>query len=243
MTADDAPEYGYDPDVDADAAPHGPDVGATATEHSWRLLGRDLTSAGSVHDLVRTIEQHGWIPPLLALLLSGGVRGVLEHLSEPFAMSQGYVFSGWQLALGINLVYGVSLVAFSWFLYFGVVGAFAGYFSEETTMAPAIFKAGGYLMLLFVPLVAVGAALVLTIPAPEAVVAGVDPTAEVVETHRAVATTLQMRVVDAMMAAGWILVGFLMLPVVGELYDVDKRASVLSVLPVTLIAVTATQLV
>ncbi|WP_227378697.1 hypothetical protein [Haladaptatus halobius] len=242
MSRDDTPESGYNMDVDSNADPHAPGIGVDATARTWRRLGRELTNARSISGLVGTVERYGWIPPLLGLLLSGVARGIFEHLSEPFAMSQGYVFSGWQLALGINLFYGFFFVAFSWFLYFGVIGAFAGYFSEETKMETTVFKVGGYLMVLFVPLVAVGSALALTIPAPEPVVAGAAPATAVARTHEVVADTHQMRIVGTMMASGWILVGFLMLPIVSELYDVDNRASVLSVLPATLVAVTATQL-
>ncbi|WP_227356425.1 hypothetical protein [Haladaptatus salinisoli] len=241
MSADDTPQYGYDTDVDSNSDPRATG-GGDATRRPWRRLAAELTSARSVSDLVGTVERYGWIPPLFGLLLSGVARGVFEHLAEPFAMSHGYVFSGWQLALGINLCYGFFFVAFSWFLYFGVIGSFAGYFSEVTKMETTIFSVGGYLMVLFVPAVAVGSALVLTIPAPEPVVAGAAPAPAVARTHEAVANTLQMRIVGAMMAGGWVLVGFLMLPVVSELYDVDGRASVLSVLPATLVAVTATQL-
>ncbi|WP_129113902.1 hypothetical protein [Halegenticoccus tardaugens] len=239
MSTDDVPEFGRD----ADATP-APRVssGGEVSERSWRRLGHELTHAGSVRDCVGTVERYGWLPPLLGLLVHGLSRGIFEHLAEPFAMSQGYVFAGWPLALGINLFYGLFFVGFTWFLYFGVVGALAGYFSEKTTLDTTVFKIGGYLTLLFVPLVALAAALALTIPAPDPVIAGAAPATEVAETHRAVRDTIQMRIVDVTMAGGWILVGVLMLPVVSELYDVDKKASVLSVLPVTLVAVTATQL-
>lgn len=243
MAPDDAPEYGYDPEMDRDADPHGSAVGADVSDQTYRQLARELTSAGSVRELVGTIKRYGWAAPLLGLVLYGFTRGVFEHLSEPFAMSQGYVFTGWQLALAINLFYGLFFVGFTWFLYFGVIGAIAGFFSEETAMDTAVFKVGGYLSVLFVPVLAVASLIVLTIPAPETVVAGAESTQAVAETHRAVANTLQMRIVDTLMAGVWILVGFLMLPVIGELYDVDMKESVFSVLPVTLIAVVATQLV
>lgn len=246
MSSDDAPEVGYDPGGEADApparAPAPQGVAGEEAERSPRRLAHELTHAGSVRGLVRTMERYGWAPPLLGVLTHGAVRGVFEHLSEPFAMSQGYVFAGWQLAFLINLLYGTALVALGWFLYFGVVGSLAGFLSESSDMETGVFKVGGYLTLLFVPILVVGAGLVVTIPAPDPVVAGVDPTTEVIETHRAVADSLQMRVVNALQSAGWILVGFLMLPVVSELYDVGRRESVLAVLPVTLVAVVAAQL-
>lgn len=51
-----------------------------------------------------------------------------------------------------------------------------------------------------------------------------------------------MQLFSLLMAGGWILVGFLMLPVVSELYEVEKKQSVFAVLPLTLVAVVATQL-
>lgn len=241
MSSDDSPEYGYDPDVRRDADPHA--VGADVPEQSYRQLARELTSAGSVRDLTDTIKRYGWLPPFLGLLLHGVARGAFEFLSEPFAMSEGYVFTGWQLALLINVVYGAFLVGFSWFMYFGVIGAIAGFFSDETSMETDVLKVGGYLTVLFVPLMAIASLLALSTPAPETVVAGAESTARVAETHRAVDNSLQMRIVDVILAGGWIVVGFLMLPVVGDLYDVDRKESVLSVLPVTLVAVVATQLI
>lgn len=227
------------PDTDPTTAPR--DQTNTA-ERSWRRLGHELTHAGNVRGLVETVGRYGWAPPFVGLLAHAGTRGVFEHLSEPFAMSQGYVFAGWQLALAINLLYGAALVTLTWFLYFGVIGSLAGLFSETTKMDVVVFKIGGYLMVLFVPVLVVGAGLVVTIPPPDPVVAGVDPTTEVIETHHVVANSLQMRVVDTLLSAVWIVVGFVMLPVVSELYDVDGPASVFAVLPVTLIAVVGTHL-
>ena len=241
MTSDDVSEHGYDSEGGPTAVPHDPT--ADDAERSWGRLASELTNARNVGDLIRTVGRYGWAPPLVCLLLYGGAQGVFEHLSEPFAMSQGYVFAGWQLALIINLLYGLSLVTLSWFLYFGVVGSIAGYLSETTSMETTVFKIGGYLVLLFVPLLAVGAGLVLTIPAPDPIVAGVDPTTDVIETHQAVANSTQMRIVDTLMSIGWIVVGFIMLPVVSELYDISAKASVLAVLPVTLIAVVGAQLI
>ena len=243
MNADGSPERGYDPDVDGEADPHDSRVGVGANKRTWNRLGHELTNATDVRDLVGTIQRYGWAAPLLGLLASGIVRGVFEHLAEPYAMSQEYVFPGWQFALGINVLYGFFLTAFSWFLYFGVIGGFAGYFSDETKMETTIFKVGGYLMVLFVPLVAVAAALVLTIPTPETAIAGVDSTAAVQETYRTIANTPQMRLIDTIMAGGWIVVGFLTLPVVSDLYEIERKYSVVSVLPVTLIAVVGTVLV
>lgn len=243
MDTDDPTDYGYDPKMDREADPHDEALGAGVAEQNYRQLARELTNARSMQDLVGAMKRYGWAPPLLGLLLHGLTKGVFEHLSEPFAMSKGYIFTGWQLAFGINMFYGLFFVAFTWFLYFGVIGSIAGYFSEKTKMDTTVFKAGGYLSVLFVPVVIVASLIVLTIPAPETVIAGVEPTTEVIETHRAVANTSQMRIVDTLLSGMWIVIGFLLLPVVGELYEIDRKESVLTILPVTLIAVVATQLV
>lgn len=243
MDADDPPERGYDPQMDRTADPHGPGIGADATEQSYRLLLTELTSARTIRDLVGTMRRYGWIPPLVGLLCYGLVRGLFAYASEPFAMSEGYIFTGWPIALVINLVYGVFFAGFTWFLYFGVIGSLAGFFSETVKMETTMFKAGGYFSVFFVPVMLVASGLALTIPAPESVVAGAEPTTAVIETHEAVAVTTQMQVADVLIAGTWIVVGFLMLPVVEELYEISRKASVLSVLPVTLVAVVATQLV
>ncbi|WP_254274587.1 hypothetical protein [Haloarcula marina] len=242
MDSDDS-NTGYDPQMDRTAEPHNEAIGVGVPEQSYRQLVRELANARSMQDLVGTMKRYGWLPPIVGLLLYGFTRGIFEHLTEPFAMSQGYIFTGWQLALGINLLFGVFIVGFTWFLYFGVAGSIAGFFSDKTNMDSTVFKAGGYLSVLFVPVLVISWFLALTIPAPEAVVAGVEPTADVIETHRVVANSPQMRIVDLLLSATWIVVGFLLLPIISELYDINRKQSVISVLPVTLLAVIGTQLV
>lgn len=241
--AADPAEAGYQPGVGREGGPHAPGVGGDAEDRSWRRLGHELTHARDVSTLVDTVRTYGWVPPLLGLVVHGGARGVFEHAAEPYAMSQRYVFEGWQFALGINVVFGLALTAFSWFLFFGVAGSIAGYFSTTSKLDAAVFKTGGYLMVLFVPLLLVASAVAATIPPPEAVAAGTGTVSEVAATHQYVDGTVQMRIIEAGLAAGWIVAGFLLIPVVSELYDVDRKASVVAVLPVTLIAVVATHLV
>ncbi|MFB6140634.1 MAG: hypothetical protein ABEJ26_09400 [Halosimplex sp.] len=241
MSADDG-SPGYDPGYDPNADPHGPDVGAGATELTYRRLPRAFRSAESFAELVATVRAYGWVPPVVALLAYGVVRGVFEFLSEPYAIANSYLFRAWPAAVLINLLYGIFLGGFSWFIYFGVIGAFAGFFADEKSIDTGIFKAGAYLMLVFVPLMAISAALALTIPDSVATVTGEGPTA-VADVHRALAATPQMRLAGILIAAGWVAVGFLLLPVVSELYDIDRKASVIAVLPVTLVAVVATVLV
>lgn len=244
MTADESTddgEVGYDPGVDRGADPHGPAVGEDAVRRDWGQLAAELTSAESVRDLVGTVERYGWAPPLAGLALHGVVRGGFEHLVDPYAMSQGYAFPGWELALAINVVYGFFLVAFAWFLYFGLVGALAGLVSEARSMDVAVFKVGGYLTVLFLPVFLVAIPIVLTIPAPETAADGgsVD---RVRAATQAVYRTPQMQLVGVLKAVAWTVTGLVMLPVVGELYDVDQKGSVFAVLPVTLAAVVSTQL-
>ncbi|WP_416841750.1 hypothetical protein [Haloferax sp. DFSO52] len=243
MGSDDSPNFGYDPQMDHTADPHNETFGSGVPDQSYRQLIRELATARNMDDLVGTMKRYGWLPPITGVLLYGIVQGVFEHLTEPFAMSQGYVFTGWKLALGINILFGLFVVAFTWFLYFGVIGSIAGFFSEKTNMDTTVFKAGGYLSVSFVPVLIVSCFLALTIPAPETVVAGVEPTEAVIETHRAVANSPQMQIVDLLLSATWIVVGFLFLPIISKLYDINRKQSVMSVLPVTLLAVIGTQLV
>lgn len=206
---------------------------------SWRRLGHELTSARSVSDLVDTIDRYGWVPPLFCLMACGLFQGAFEFLTEPFAMSQRYIFAGWELALGINIIYGLAFAAFSWFLYFGVIGSFAGFFSDTTQMETTVFKAGGYLLLILIPVLAIGAVLATTVPPPQTAIATVDSPETLASTHAAVRNSTQMDIFGTLMAGAWVLIGFLLLPIISELYDISSKASVLSVLPVTLIAVTA----
>jgi hypothetical protein len=242
MDTDDPGDQGYSPDVDRDADPHDQSLGASVPERSYRQLFYELRTARNTRDLVDTIRRYSWVLPLASLLLYGLTRGVFEFLTEPFAMSQGYTFTGWQIAAGINVLFGLFVSGFTWFLFFGVVGAIAGFFSDVTKLDTTMFKVGGYLSVLFVPVVVVSWFIALTIPAPDAVVAGAEPTTEVIETHRSVANASQMRLIDTMLSVTWIVIGFLLLPIVSELYDISSKQSVLSVLPVTLIAVVGTQL-
>lgn len=241
MSADDG-SPGYDTEYDPTADPHASEIGVGSERLAYRQLPRRLREARNVAELVETVRRYGVPPAAVALLLYGVARGVFEFLSEPFAISRGYVFTGWPGALAINLIYGLALAGFTCFLYFGVIGALAGFLSDEKAFDVDIFKAGAHLLLLFVPLLAVSGVIATTIPPSVAAVAG-DGAPAVAEVHRAVAGTVQMRAVGVILAAGWIAVGFLLLPIVRELYDIDRKASVLAVLPVTLIAVVATVLI
>lgn len=215
-----------------------PDAGVR--ELFYRLL-----TAGSIEEFVDRLDVHGWGIPLALLGLAGFVRGVFEYLTDPFVVAEGYVFPGWGLALAINLVYGFFIVAFAWFMFFGLIGSFAGYFSESRDMDTAVLKLGTYVSVLFVPVFVVGSLIALTLSVPEGVAVVDDP--DSVDAVTTVTTyfrdTLQMRVVRALKAAGWILAGFLLLPVIAHRYEIDHKRSVASVLPVTLAAVIATQLV
>lgn len=241
MSANDG-SPGYDTGYDPSADPHGPGVGGDGTKLTYRRLPSAFRGAESVAELVATIRAYGWLPPALALVAYGVTRGGFEFVSETYAIANGHVFEAWPAAVLINVVFGLFLGGFSWFLYFGVVGVFAGVFTEETSIDTGIFKAGAYLLLVFVPLLAVSAVIAATIPASVVTLSGEGAPA-VADAHRALAATPQMRVVGVLLAAGWAVVGFLLIPIVGELYGIDRRASVVSVLPVTLVAIVATVLV
>jgi|AntDeeMinimDraft_4_1070355.scaffolds.fasta_scaffold02023_1 hypothetical protein len=241
MSADDG-SPGYDTGYDPSADPHGPDVGVGGSKRTYRRLPGEFRDAESVTELVATIRAYGWLPPALALVAYGVTRGGFEFVSETYAIANGYFFEAWPAAVVINVFFGLFLGAFSWFLYFGVVGVFAGFFTEETSLDTGIFKAGAYLFLVFVPLLVISAIVAATIPSSVVTLAGEGAPA-VADAHRALAATTQMRAVGVLLAAGWVVVGFLLLPIVRELYGIDRKASVVSVLPATLVAVVATVLV
>ncbi|MCU4802479.1 hypothetical protein OB920_19120 [Halobacteria archaeon HArc-gm2] len=241
MSADDS-SPGYDTGYDPSADPHGPDVGVGGRELTYRRLPTEFRDAESVAELVATIRAYGWLPPALALVTYGVTRGVFEFTSETYAIANGYFFEAWPAAVLINLVFGLFLGGFSWFLYFGIVGVFAGFFTEDTSIDTGVFKAGAYLLLVFVPLLVISGVIATTIPASVVTLSGEGAPA-VADAHRALAATTQMRVVGVLIAAGWGAVGFLLLPIVRELYGIDRKAAVVSVLPATLVAVVATVLV
>lgn len=210
-----------------------------------RELFSRLRGAEGVEEFADTIDAHGWSVPLALLALVGVVRGVFEYLTDPFVIAEGYVFPGWPLAFVINVVYGFFVVAFVWFLFFGLIGSFAGYFSEVKAMDTAVLKVGAYVSMLFVPIFLVGSLIALTISIPEGITVADDPgTVEAITTATTyLRETVQMRIVRVLRAMGWIVAGFLLLPVIAHRYDLDHKRSVASVLPVTLAAVIATQLV
>lgn len=205
----------------------------------WRTLGPELRSIESIKDFVRTVTVYGWGPPLVALVIHGAVRGVFEHLTDPFIISAGYWFVGWQFALFVNFVYGTAIVVFSWFLYFGLVGSLAGYLSSERHMDVGIFKVGAYLSLLFVPVFLVGWIIALTLSVPEGVTVGTTQAAA----QSYVRDTLQLRVVAFLKGLTWILIGLVLLPIVSDRYSLGRKGSVLAVLPPTMAAILATQLI
>lgn len=211
----------------------------------WAVLRpwRELLRADDIDGMVGAVRRHGWLPALIGLALHALSRGAFEYLSEPFIVVESYVFPGWPAALVVNLFFGAFVVAFSWFLYFGLIGVIAGYLSEGHVMEVDVFKIGGYLTVLFVPVFAVGSVLIATVSAPDgasaaAIAENGDEAAEFAMTaYSFVYDTPQMHAVRVLKAATWVLVGFLMLPVVQRLYGIDEKRSVVSVLPVTLAGV------
>ncbi|AEH38394.1 hypothetical protein [Halopiger xanaduensis] len=218
---------------------------ATARGNEWTAIRpwRKLVRANDIGEMIDVVGRYGWLPALVGLALHALARGAFEYLSEPYIVVEGYVFPGWPIALGVNLVFGAAVVAFSWFLYFGLVGAIAGYFSDKHDLAVETFKFGGYLSVLFAPVFLLGAAVIVTITVPEGATAamGAQTGEEAVEfalsAHSFVYDMPQMHAVRVLKALTWIVTGFLLLPVVQQLYEIGEKQSVLSVLPVTLLGV------
>ncbi len=241
MSSNDGPT-GYDTGYDSSADPHGADVGTEGEELSYRALPRQFRSAGTLAKLVATVRAYGWVPPLAALVFCGLVAGLFQFLTGPYTIANGYFFRGWPAALLINVFFGVALTGFFWFLYFGVIGAIVGLFTEDTAMDTGVFQTGGYLLLVFVPALLAGGLLATTIPASVTTVSGQSPEARIA-VQRALAATVQMQLAGVLLAAAWVVVGFLFIPLVAQLYGVSRKVSVIAVLPVTLLAVVTTVLV
>lgn len=226
--------------VDADSEP-GPDPDHRAA--GWTVLRpwRMLLQSDDIEEMIGVVRRYGWLPALFGFALHALSRGAFEYVSDPDIIRAGYVFEGWPVALGINLFFGASVVLFSWFLYFGLVGSIAGFFSETTDMTVDVFKFGGYLTVLFAPVFLVAALLLTTVTVPEGTPASFESTEAAAEfamrANSAVYDTPQMHAVRVLKALVWVLTGFLMLPVVQHLFDIDEKQSVLSVLPVTLVGV------
>lgn len=208
------------------------------------LIGK-LRDAESIEEYTAVIALHGWTVPLVLLGIIGIVRGIFEYFADPFVISEGYRFVGWPLALFANLVYGYFIVLFAWFMFFGVIGAFAGYLSDAREMDAAMFKVGSYLSTLFVPVFLLGALIILTVSVPEGVTAvdahQDDPSTALGAEY--VHDTIQYHVISIFRAIAWAIIGFLMLPIVEQRYELNRRRSVLAVLPTTLAAIFATQLI
>lgn len=224
----------------------GPDPHALGWGQAIVVPWRQVVRSPDIDSALRSIERYGWLPVVLGLCLYGIVKGGFIFASDPFNLIGGYRFDGWPLAFAITLVEGVFTGLLAWFFYFGAIGALAGFLSSERIMATELFKVGGYLVVTFVPVFLVGSVLVTTVTIPDAVATDVtvlieEPMVQA-RAHEAVYDTVQMTVVQVLEGVVWVLVGFLLLPVVSELYDIDERSSVLAVLPVTLAALAVVML-
>lgn len=207
-----------------------------------------LRTAEDLETLTTAVADYGWSVPLALIAVLGVVSGVFEYLTNPYVVAEGYVFPGWIAPLFVNLVYGVALTGFAWFLFFGVIGSFAGYLSDVRKMDTAVFKIGSYFLLVLVPVLLVGWLLALTLTVPESATFPTEVTREGVNpgdvtAYSVLHDTVQLHVVRVLRAAAWVVIGFLMLPVVEHRFELSRKESVLAVLPVTLVAVFATQLV
>lgn len=219
------------------------DSRARATGRRVLRPWRNLLQANDTEEMIGVVRRYGWLPALVGFALHAIARGAFEYVSNPAVVIEGYVFAGWSIAVVVNAFFGAAVVGFSWFLYFGLVGTLAGFFSERHDLAVETFKFGGYVSVLFAPVFLIGTALMLTITVPDG--AGADVAAEngeeVVEfalaAHSFVYDTPQMHAVRVLKAIAWIATGFVMLPIVQHLYDIGEKQSVLSVLPVTLLGV------
>ncbi|WP_136689814.1 hypothetical protein [Halorhabdus amylolytica] len=204
----------------------------------WRALRR----AQTIDDVTSVILDYGWAGPMLGLLLHILVRTILIYVMEPIVIISGYLFDGAAVTMIVVFVYTSSFVLLAVFLYFGGVGAIAGFLSDERQYSPAVFKLGGYVSVLFIPLFLIGIVLALTVsgepyPLPSEPTANATTIAtELAQYRREILTTPQMYAIRVLRMVGWAVIGFLILPIVGRLYELDRKRSVLSVLPPTMAA-------
>ncbi|TYT63355.1 hypothetical protein [Natrialba swarupiae] len=211
----------------------------------WTVLRpwRKLLGANDIDGVIAVVRRYGWFPALCGLAVHSLARGAFEYVSEPFVVAEGYVFPAWPAALVVNLLFGAFVVVFSWFLYFGLIGVVAGTLSDDHVMETDVFKIGGYLLTLFAPVFFLATILMATVGAPDGLHTegvsgnGAEAAEFAMTSYSFVYDTPQMHAVRTLKAIAWIVVGFLMLPVVGRLYEIDEKRSVLSVLPVTLAGV------
>ncbi|OVE84880.1 hypothetical protein [Natronolimnobius baerhuensis] len=217
---------------------------ASSSTSDWTILQpwRELLGADTISAMIDVVRQYGWLPALFGVALHSLARGVFEYMSDPFVITEGYFFTWWPAALAVSLFFGTFIVIFSWFVYFGLIGVIAGFFSSKHDLAFDTFKFGGYLTAIFAPIFLLGSVIILTVTAPAegaqvAVENGDDFSEFATTAYSFVHDTPQMHVVQILKAAGWIITGFLMLPIVQHLYEIDEKRSVASVLPVTLAGV------
>lgn len=204
-----------------------------------------LRDAEGIAEFARIVAAHGWTVPIVLLACIGAIRSMFGYLTDPYVVMHGYVFPGWPAAYAINLIYSVFQMAFVWFIFFGLISAFAGLLSDVRAMDPAVFKTGSYLLTLFAPVFVLGAVLAFTITIPDsAALPGAEngyglenPTA-----YSFIHDTVQLHLVNALQALTWAIIGYLTLPVVEHRFELDRKQAAIAVLPVTLAAVVATQI-
>ncbi|NGM69999.1 hypothetical protein G6M89_13435 [Natronolimnobius sp. AArcel1] len=217
---------------------------AGSSTSDWTIVRpwRELLDADDISAMISVIRQYGWLPALFGVALHALTRGVFEYLSDPTVIAEGYVFAWWPLAFVVSLFFGTFVVMFSWFVYFGLIGVIAGFFSSKHDLALDTFKFGGYLTAIFAPVFLIGSVIILTVSAPAESAAvttesGDEFTEFATTAYSYVHDTPQMHAVQILKAGAWIVTGFLMLPIVQQLYEIDEKRSVASVLPVTLAGV------
>lgn len=204
---------------------------------------RRFLKADSLHDAADVASQYGWLAPVSGVLVYALTRGFVTYVSDPLVIKEGYVFPGWMGALFVNVLYAFFLSGLIWFFVFGTIGAVAGLLAPSRGMNPDVFKVGGYLAVLFVPISIVSFGLALTVSAGDIGVANIAGSTvkevgpKLMESQVAMRATEQMTLVRLLRVSGWLIAVALVRPMLEELYDIGRIRSTVAVIPSTLAAV------
>jgi hypothetical protein len=210
---------------------------------AWRAF----LHADGFDGAARVAASYGWLGPALGLFVHLLFRTFVVYVADPVVMGKGYVFPGWLGALLLNFLFTISFAGLIWFLFFGTAGAFAGLLSGRGTNV-AVFKVGGYLATLFVPLSVVAFVLALTISPAEVGASAIGGTdveqvaSRVMDVQLSVRATRQMQTVRLLRAVGWLTAAVLLRPMLEELYEIGPLRSTAALVLPTIAAIMASLL-
>lgn len=205
----------------------------------------ELLRTNGFRDAVGTVSYYGWLPPIFGVVAHLLTQMFVVYVTEPFVIQADYIFPGWTGVFFVNLLYAFFLGGLIWFFFFGTTGAVAGLLASSRGLNTDVFKAGGYLAALFIPISIVSFALALTISAGDVGAASIEGTTaaevapKVMEVRMNIRATRQMRTVRFLRVIGWLTVAVLLRPMLEEFYDIGPVRSVAALVPSTMAVVLA----